>query len=55
MALKSDDLRKLSVEELEQKLKELRAEMVVAQPTKKKSLKKSIARILTIIREKRGD
>jgi len=60
--MKPDKIREMKSEELKDKLKELRMELLKSRfmgstgqlknPLKKKELKKDIARILTVIKEK---
>ena len=53
---KVDELRALSVEELKKKLAELRKSLVEVrsseQPGKARSIRRAIARVLTVLREK---
>lgn len=63
--LRAKEIRAMSVEELMEKLRELRAELAKARataaaggslenPSQIRQLKRTIARILTVIREKKG-
>ena len=64
MALKIKDIRKMKTEELNKKLRELKLELMkelanvkmgrpIKNPGKIKSIKKSIARILTVLNERK--
>ncbi|MFP3206173.1 MAG: 50S ribosomal protein L29 [Hydrogenobaculum sp.] len=61
--MKAKDLRQLSIQELEAKLKELKTELFklritkkiegLKEPSKIRNIKRDIARILTVINEKK--
>ncbi|OYT42223.1 MAG: 50S ribosomal protein L29 [Candidatus Aenigmarchaeota archaeon ex4484_224] len=64
MALKIKDIRKMKTEELNKKLRELKLELMkelanvkmgrpIKNPGKIRSIKKSIARILTVLNERK--
>ncbi|MEM2874927.1 MAG: 50S ribosomal protein L29 [Candidatus Hadarchaeales archaeon] len=63
--LRVDEIRAMSVEELTEKLRELRAELARARataaaggslenPSQIRQLRRTIARIITVIKEKKG-
>ena len=53
MALKMKDLQKMDVDELEKKAKEIRKELIFEKGPKRASLKKSLARIMTLLHQKK--
>ncbi len=52
MALKVNDLRGLDIAELEKKAKEIAHELIFERGPKRRSLRKSLARVLTVLAEK---
>ncbi len=54
MALKMKDLLKMDVDELKKKVEEIRKELIFEKGPKRRSLRKSLARILTVLHEKKG-
>ncbi len=62
--LRADDIRNMDIEQMKEKLRELREELLIARtklkigglenPGRIRELRRTIARILTIMREKEG-
>ncbi len=54
MSLKPKDLEKMDISELEKKEVELENTLITASPDQRPSLKKSLARVKTILHKKRS-